>query len=96
MTKLAIAGCTEPEIASITGHTLGDVRSILDAYLHRYQALADNAIRKLEKGTNLPNAFPNASNVLLCTLRRQGKTKRDQLAGGRGFEPRLNGVRVHH
>jgi integrase len=55
VTRLAIAGCTEREIASITGRTLGDVRSILDAYLHRDQALAENAIRKLEKGTNLPN-----------------------------------------
>jgi integrase len=41
VTRLAIAGCTEPEIASITGHTLVDVRSILDAYLHRDQALAE-------------------------------------------------------
>jgi integrase len=51
VTRLALVGCTEAEIASITGHALRDVRSILDAhYLHRDQALAENAIRKLEIG----------------------------------------------
>ena len=49
VTRLAIVGCTEAEIASITGHSLRDVRSILDAnYLHRDLALAESAIRKLE------------------------------------------------
>jgi integrase len=49
VTRLALAGCTEAEIATITGHTLRDVRSILDAnYLHRDPALAESAIRKLE------------------------------------------------
>jgi integrase len=52
VTRLAIAGCTEAEIASITGHKLSDVRSIIDAYLHRDPALAESAIRKLEQGTN--------------------------------------------
>ena len=52
VTRLAIAGCTEAEIATITGHSLRDVRSILDAhYLHRDAALADSAIRKLEENT---------------------------------------------
>jgi integrase len=56
VTRLALAGCTVPEIATITGHALGDVRSILDAnYLHRDPALAENAIRKLEKGTKPSN-----------------------------------------
>ena len=32
VTRLAIAGCTEAEIVAITGHTLRDVRSILDAH----------------------------------------------------------------
>jgi hypothetical protein len=35
----------------LPGHKLGDGRSILDAYLDRDPALAENAIRKLEKGT---------------------------------------------
>jgi integrase len=56
VTRLAIAGSTEPEIATITGHTLRDVRSILDAnYLQRDPALAESAIRKLERGTKFPN-----------------------------------------
>ena len=39
------------EIATITGHSLRDVRSILDAhYLHRDRELAESAIRKLEMG----------------------------------------------
>ena len=56
VTRLAIAECTEAEIATITGHSLRDVRSILDAhYLHRDPALAESAIRKLEKRTNSPD-----------------------------------------
>jgi len=49
VTRLALVGCTEAEIATISGHSLRDVRSILDAnYLHRDPALAESAIRKLE------------------------------------------------
>jgi integrase len=56
VTRLALAGCTEAEIATITGHSLRDVRSILDAhYLHRDPALAESAIRKLERRTKSPN-----------------------------------------
>jgi integrase len=51
VTRLAIVGCTEAEIATITGHSLRDVRSIMDThYLLRDPALAESAIRKLEKG----------------------------------------------
>lgn len=50
VTRLALAQCTEAEIATITGHSLRDVKSILDShYLRRDPALAINAIRKLEK-----------------------------------------------
>jgi integrase len=50
VTRLAIVGCSEAEIATITGHSLRDVRSILDAnYLHRDAALAESAIAKLER-----------------------------------------------
>jgi integrase len=60
VTRLALAGCTEAEIASITGHSLRDVRSILDLhYLHRDPALAESAIAKLERRTNAPNRPPN-------------------------------------
>jgi CubicO group peptidase (beta-lactamase class C family) len=49
VTRLALVGCTEPQIVAITGHTMSDVRSILDAhYLHRDPELARNAIHKLE------------------------------------------------
>ena len=55
VTRLALVGCTEAEIAAITGHTLRDVAAILDThYLHRDPALAESAIRKLEKGTKIP------------------------------------------
>jgi integrase len=56
ITRLALAGCTEAEIGTITGHSLRSVRAILDAaYLHRDPALAESAIRKLERRTKTPN-----------------------------------------
>jgi integrase len=56
VTRLAIAGCSVPEIASITGHSLKDVEDILDKhYLSRDQALAENAIEKLERRTKTVN-----------------------------------------
>ena len=59
VTRLALAGCTEAEIATITGHSLRDVRSILDThYLHRDPALAESAIRKLERRTKTPDYLP--------------------------------------
>ncbi len=49
VTRLFIAGCTEGEIATITGHTLAMVRSILDKnYFHRDIRLAESAIEKYE------------------------------------------------
>lgn len=49
VTRLALVGCTEAQIASVTGHSLSDVKSILDAhYLHRDPELARAAIHKLE------------------------------------------------
>ena len=50
VSRLAVAGCTEAEIATITGHALSEVRSILDKhYFSRDPALAVSAIRKLER-----------------------------------------------
>jgi integrase len=50
VTRVSLAGCTVPEIAAITGHSLAGVARILDAhYLHRDPALAASAIRKLEE-----------------------------------------------
>jgi integrase len=56
VTRLALAGCTDAEIATLTGHSLKDVHAILDAhYLSRDPALAESAIRKLESRTKTPN-----------------------------------------
>jgi hypothetical protein len=60
VTRLALAGSTEAEIATITAHSLRDVRSILDAhYLNRNPALAENAIRKLEALAKNGTEFSN-------------------------------------
>ncbi len=56
VTRLALCACTEAEIVTITGHSMRDVGRILDThYLHRDPALAESAIRKLEKGTKTSN-----------------------------------------
>jgi len=56
VTRLALCGCTVPEIATLTGHSLRDVQTILDSnYLSRDPALAESAIRKLERGTGFAN-----------------------------------------
>ena len=65
MTRLATAGASVPEIAGVTGHSLTDVASILDRhYLGERTALAEAAIRKLEKSerrTKVSNRFSNRS-----------------------------------
>jgi integrase len=64
VTRLAIAGCTEAEIATITGHSMRSVRAIIDThYLNRDPVLAENAIRKLETRTKAPNSAPNCSDM---------------------------------
>lgn len=60
VTRLALAGASVPEIATITGHSIDDVNAILDAhYLSRDPALAVSAIRKLERRTILENGLEN-------------------------------------
>jgi integrase len=50
VTNLAQSGCTVPEIATITGHSLKDAETILNKhYFSRDNGLAESAIRKLEK-----------------------------------------------
>ena len=50
VTRLALSGATESEIATITGHSLASVREILDAhYLSRDPALAESGIAKLQR-----------------------------------------------
>jgi integrase len=49
VTRLALSGCTNAEIASFTGHSLKDIERILDAhYLHRDPRLAESALKKRE------------------------------------------------
>lgn len=47
VTWLALAGCTVPEIAAVTGHSLQSITSVLEHYLARHPELADHAIAKL-------------------------------------------------
>ena len=65
VTRLALAGCTEAEIATITGHSLKTVGMMLDRhYLSRDAGLAESAIAKLEKhqaGTRTVNRAVNRS-----------------------------------
>ena len=50
VTRLAVAGCSIPEIASITGHSPEEAARILDAhYLGKDRRLAAGAMAKLEK-----------------------------------------------
>jgi hypothetical protein len=54
---LAEAGCTTPQIASITGHSLKTVSTILDKYLARTRVLAGEAVTLFEnaKSTTFAN-----------------------------------------
>ncbi len=53
VTRLALAGASVPQIATFTGHSLKDVEAILEVhYLNRDPRLAEEALRKLETGTN--------------------------------------------
>ena len=65
VTRLAVAGASVPEIASVTGHSLADVAAILDRhYLGERTTLAEQAIRKLErkeKRTAVSNQISNRS-----------------------------------
>jgi integrase len=47
--RLAESGCTVPEIAAITGHSIGSVQTIMDKYLPKTLALAKTAMAKVEK-----------------------------------------------
>lgn len=51
VTLLAEAGCTVPEIVSITGHTLASANQILEKYLARTKTLSDSAMKKFENAT---------------------------------------------
>ncbi len=49
VTVLAEEGCTDMQIAAITGHSLKQVNAILDKYLARTRALNVAATKKLEQ-----------------------------------------------
>jgi integrase len=57
VTMLAEAGCTTPQIAAITGHSLKSVTAILDKYLARTRVLAGEAVTLFEnaKSTKFAN-----------------------------------------
>ncbi|WP_426038160.1 tyrosine-type recombinase/integrase, partial [Cypionkella sp. TWP1-2-1b2] len=59
VTRFALGGCSEAEIATFTGHSLKDVAAILDAhYLSRDPRMAESALLKRETheaGTKVPN-----------------------------------------
>mgnify|MGYP003139009744 FL=1 len=52
VTMLAEAGCNVPEIASITGHSLKSVHTILERYLSRTKSLARSAMTKFENASS--------------------------------------------
>lgn len=56
--RLARAGCTVPEIASISGHTVQSVHAILKRYLPRDEIVAQNAIQKLEEYQKAKSSTP--------------------------------------
>jgi integrase len=64
VTRLALAGVTEPEIATITGHDIGDVHNILGRYLNKDPKLAESASRKLETRTNLQTGLQTGLEIL--------------------------------
>jgi integrase len=54
--RLARAGCTVPEIASITGHSLKTIHHILETYLPPDSTVARNAVTKLDQAARNQNA----------------------------------------
>jgi integrase len=56
VTMLAEAGCTVPQIAAITGHSLKTVTTIFESYLSRARALAEQAFVAFE---NVPRREPS-------------------------------------
>ncbi len=60
VTRLAQVEASVAQIATITGHSLRDVHAILDShYLNRDPRMAEEAIRKLETRTKIPDRAPD-------------------------------------
>ena len=80
VSRLASAGATEMEIAAITGHAVGDVRSIMDkCYFNRDPAMAVRAMQKLEKGNKVCKPSCKPSRMTLHRNNETGKSKSFQL-----------------
>lgn len=85
--RLALAGFTEAEIARLTGHSVRDVRSILDSrYLNRDRRLANPRSGRSRSERKFPTRRPPVSG---CSLQPKNKMQGNQVAGEPGFEPRL-------
>jgi integrase len=64
VTRLAEAGCSVPEIATVTGHSLADVEEILDAhYMGRTTKLAESSIAKLERAAGVGAGINSERNL---------------------------------
>ena len=87
VTRLALFSCTEAEIATITGHSLRDVRSILDAhYLSRDPALRrkcdpqiGNGIRDQNWNRNFKMRSKSVYRVQRCLIITKGGGNTDFL-----------------
>jgi integrase len=61
VTRAALNNCTEAEIAYVTGHTIGQVRSILDKhYLHRDPSLAKTSSGSAKGARKMQTALQTA------------------------------------
>jgi integrase len=59
VTRLFRAGCSVPQIATITGHSLKTVQTILDKhYFHRDAQMSKDAIQRREEYEGLPTRLP--------------------------------------
>ena len=87
VTRLALAQCTEAEIATITGHSLRSVRAILDThYLARDPALGESAhqARTENKNSRL------SSRLFFDVLMERKESPAKSMAGELGFEPKFS------
>jgi integrase len=66
VTLLSEAGCTQQQVATITGHSLKTVHRILERYLARTRGLAEQAIFNFENSprTKFANQLQTSTNVV--------------------------------
>ncbi len=81
VTLLAEAGCTTPEIATITGHSLEWADRILKKYLARTQKISDAAILKFENSpaTAFANRLQTTSVAKSQAVEMMARSKRFEL-----------------